>query len=39
MDDPETSLNLLVIKALKDCHDLGLLDLVYKLIIRETPTK
>jgi hypothetical protein len=34
MDDPETSLKLLVIKALKDCHDLGLLDLILKLLTR-----
>lgn len=33
MDDPEITLKLLIIKALKDCADLDLLDLIYKLLI------
>ena len=34
MDDPEISLKLILIKTLKDCHDLGLLDLILKLLTR-----
>lgn len=31
-EDPLTLLKLMVIKALKDCSDFGLLDLIYKLL-------
>ena len=33
MDGPATILKLMIIKALKDCADLDLLDLIYKLLI------
>lgn len=33
MDDPETIMKAFVEKALSDCHDVELLDLIYTLLI------
>ncbi len=33
MDDPDGALKALIEKALDECHDTDLLDLIYKLLI------
>ena len=40
MNDPEELiLKTLVTEALENCHDTELLDLIYKLLICDSPTK
>lgn len=38
-DSDDVPLKNLIAQALENCHDNDLLDLVYKLLIFETPTK
>ena len=39
MDDPEAILKAFVEKALEDCHDCKLLDLIYTLIVTNNEGK
>ena len=36
MDDSESSMRLMIIKAINECTDSDLLDLIYKLLAYET---
>lgn len=36
MDDSDSSVRLMIIKAVNECSDSDLLDLIYKLLVYET---